>query len=72
MRKVKKDVVELVKVGALVGVGSTMVSKVSGSTMGLSTVSGFLPVVGTAVMGGHIIRLTDEALRPRKRRRRRR
>jgi hypothetical protein len=56
MKKLKKDVYGFGKVAIGLGVGTAVVGGMGGSTAGLSTISGFMPIVGTAVMGKHVQR----------------
>jgi len=56
MKKLKKDVLSYGMVSVGLGVGTAVVSGMGGSTAGLSTISGFMPIVSTAVMGKHVQR----------------
>jgi hypothetical protein len=56
MKKIKKDVYGFGKVAIGLGVGTAVVGGMGGSTAGLSTMAGFMPVVATATMGKHVKR----------------
>jgi hypothetical protein len=47
LKKLKKDVLGHVKIGAVSGVGAMAVGAVGGSTAGLTTFSGFMPTVAS-------------------------
>jgi len=48
MKKMKKDAEELITTGAVLGLGSNVISKVGGSTAGVAAYSGFMPMIATA------------------------
>jgi hypothetical protein len=54
----------------VLGVGAAVVSKSGGSAAGLTAVSGFLPIAGTAIGAAAALRLAKRLNKQKKRRRR--
>lgn len=69
MKKLKKDVTGFVGAGVLLGAGTTVSDKAGFDVSGLSTASEMMPSLGTAMMGGNVIRMVDKLPKPKKRRR---
>ena len=57
VKKLAKATLGLVGVNVGVGVGTAVEAGAGGSTAGLAAVGGMMPVVGTAVIGYHTVRL---------------
>lgn len=57
VKKLAKDTLGLVGVNVGIGVATAVVAGVGGSAVGLATMGGMMPIVGTAVMGKHAIRM---------------
>jgi len=56
MKKLKKDVMNITKIGVGLGVGATVVGKTGVDTSAFTTMSDFMPVVTPIVGGGVVIR----------------
>ena len=54
-KKLVKDAGAFVGFGVGLGVGSSVVGAAGGSAAPLATMSKFMPMAATAVMGGHLI-----------------
>lgn len=65
------DIGELTGAGIGIGVGSAVVAGAGGSAAGLSAMGGMMPVLGTTMMGGHVLRGVRR-LTPKKKKKRRR
>lgn len=50
------DVADLVGANVALGIGGAVVGGLGGSTAGISSAAGMMPVVGTAMMGKHVLR----------------
>jgi len=68
MKKTKKKAVGLIKTGIVLGVGADVVTRVGGPTGGITTLSRFQPVIGTALGAGTAMDLV-KGLNPKKRKR---
>jgi hypothetical protein len=60
VKKMAKDMLGFGAVTAGLGVTTAAVARMGGSTAGLSTMSGFMPIVGTVIMGKHVLRQTKK------------
>lgn len=67
MKKLKKDVLNFGKtsvgfgISTAVGASATSLAPAAAPIMtGFSTAAGFMPIVSTAMMGKHVIRLTKK------------
>jgi len=57
MKKLTKDIEKFTKGGVTLGVGSAITAKLGYGSSGMATVGGMMPVVGTTMMGGGVIRM---------------
>jgi len=67
VKKLKKDVLGFTTAGVTLGIGSAITAKAGGSGAGLAAVGGMMPIAGTAMMGGHALRLTKKIYKKKKR-----
>jgi len=63
-KKQRKDLVRdagaFVGLGVGLGVGASVVGAAGGSGAAIGKISGYMPVLGTAVMGGHLIKAVGD------------
>jgi len=72
MKKLKKDVVGVTKIGVVSGVGAIGIGAVGGSAAGLTTLSGMMPTATTAMGAGAVMRQMHKLPKPKTRKRKRR
>ena len=76
MKKTRKDIVDFTKAGVTMGVGTMTLAGAESklpagapkSMPGMATAAGMMPMMGTTMMGGNLIRMTKK-LKPKKRKR---
>jgi len=71
MKKLKKQVAGMIGTGALLGVGSIAIGGIGGSgataaQAGLSQVGTHMPLIGTAVGAGGVMRMMGKLPKPKK------
>ena len=71
MKKLKKDVIGVTKIGVVSGIGATGITAVGGSAAGLTTLSGMMPTVTTVMGSGAVMRQVRKLPKPKKKKRRR-
>ena len=64
VKKLGKDILGFTKASITLGVGSSIAAGTGGyASAGLSAAGGMMPAVGTALVGGHVVRLTKKLKR---------
>lgn len=63
VKKFTDNVLGFGRAGITLGITSAVVSKAGGNTQALNTASGFMPVIGTTLFGGDVLRITKKSLR---------
>ena len=69
MKKLTKDIEKFTKSNVTLGIGSAITAKTGYGSSGMAAAGGMMPLVGTTMMGGGMIRMVSK-LKPKKRRRR--
>ncbi len=65
MKKLKKDVIGVTKIGVVSGVGAIGIGAVGGSAAGLTTLSGMMPTATTAMGAGGVMRQMKKLPKPK-------
>ena len=69
MKKLTKDIEKFTKGNITLGIGSAITAKIGYGSSGMAAAGGMMPMVGTTMMGGGVIRMTRSFQGKRKGRR---
>lgn len=67
LKKAGQDAMALAGTGIIIGAGSSAVTAAGGSAAGLSTFSGYMPVMGNVMGAGYTLGMLND-LQPKRRR----
>ena len=58
MKKLTKDIEKFTKSNVTLGIGSAITAKTGYGSSGMAAAGGMMPMVGTTMMGGSVMRMT--------------